>query len=196
MSNGMEDQQYSVGKLAQKYGLSRTALLYYEKIGLLAASGRSPAGYRYYNQNDADRLAQILAFRGMGIALKEIKKLLSTTESDLPPVLIKQLNEINQEIHILRERQGRIINMFPKLTILYRSVTAKDTLEFQNILNQAGVGSPIIALKWHQNFDQASPEEHVRFLKTIGFTMTEINELVRLIKTAPHDFPSHFFRHC
>jgi DNA-binding transcriptional MerR regulator len=195
MSSGMENQQYSVGKLAQKYGLSRTALLYYEKIGLLSASGRSPVGYRYYNQNDANRLAQILVFRSMGIALKEIKELLSTTESDITAILIKQLNEINLDIQILRERQGRIINMFHKLTILYRTVTAKNTLEFQNILNQAGIGGPTTALKWHQNFDQASPEEHVRFLKTIGFTMTEIDELVRLVKTAPHDFLSRFFRH-
>lgn len=50
---------YSIRKLAEKYHLSRTALLYYESIGLLTASGKTAAGYRIYSEQDAQKLAQI-----------------------------------------------------------------------------------------------------------------------------------------
>jgi hypothetical protein len=45
----------------------------------------------------------------------QIKELLAVAESGIAPILIKQINEINREIQILRERQGRIINMFHNL---------------------------------------------------------------------------------
>ena len=47
---------YTVSKIAQRFGLSRSTLLYYDRIGLLSPSGRSPGDYRLYDQADCDRL--------------------------------------------------------------------------------------------------------------------------------------------
>jgi DNA-binding transcriptional MerR regulator len=43
---------YSISKLARAFGLSRSTLLYYDRIGLLAASGRTGSGYRCYSEKD------------------------------------------------------------------------------------------------------------------------------------------------
>ena len=42
----------TVGRLARAFGLSRSTLLYYDSIGLLRPTGRSPANYRLYTRAD------------------------------------------------------------------------------------------------------------------------------------------------
>jgi len=54
---------YTVGRLGELCGISRSTLLYYDSLGLLSPSGRSPSGYRLYSEADRARLERILAFR-------------------------------------------------------------------------------------------------------------------------------------
>jgi DNA-binding transcriptional MerR regulator len=184
---------YSISKLASKYQLSRTALLYYESIGLLVASERTPAGYRVYCEKDAERLGRIVLFRDMGIPLEVIKDLLQETETGVTTALLKQLQESNQEIQALRDRQDRIIKVLQKTNILYQCVSTKNQTEFHKILAGAGIDSTN-ALQWHQDFDKASPEEHQRFLKAIGFTVEEIQELFQLVKNNPDHLMNRFLQ--
>ena len=44
-------------------GVTVRTLHHYEQIGLLAAAGRSPSGYRVYDDVDLERLQQILFYR-------------------------------------------------------------------------------------------------------------------------------------
>lgn len=46
---------YRIGELAALGGLSRSTLLYYDRIGLLSPSGRSEANYRLYSAEDRER---------------------------------------------------------------------------------------------------------------------------------------------
>lgn len=45
-----------MGELGRLFGLSRTALLYYDSIGLLKPSGRSASGYRRYGESGFRRI--------------------------------------------------------------------------------------------------------------------------------------------
>ena len=65
----------TISALAKAAGLSRSTLLYYDRLGLLKPSGRSRTGYRQYSPSDRERLALICPYRQMGIPLKEMKKL-------------------------------------------------------------------------------------------------------------------------
>jgi hypothetical protein len=49
----------TIGQLARKHGLSRSTLLYYDRIGLLSPTSRSAAGYRRYGPTEVDRLTRI-----------------------------------------------------------------------------------------------------------------------------------------
>jgi len=61
---------YQITTLAKASGLSRSTLLYYDRIGLLCPSGRSAAGYRLYSARDKERLALICSYRQAGLALE------------------------------------------------------------------------------------------------------------------------------
>ena len=59
-------KSYSITALAREQGLSRSTLLYYDRIGLLSPQSRSEANYRYYGEEQRQRLRQICALRAAG----------------------------------------------------------------------------------------------------------------------------------
>src|SRR5208282_6794638 len=69
---------YSISRLARACGLSRSTLLYYDRLGLLKPTGRTGSGYRYYTDADQRRLERIGHFRQAGLTLKEIRAVLSS----------------------------------------------------------------------------------------------------------------------
>lgn len=57
-------------------GISRQNIRYYEKMGLLAPKRDQSNGYRKYDDEDIERLKQILLFRKLDMPLEEIHRLL------------------------------------------------------------------------------------------------------------------------
>lgn len=62
----------TVGDLARLAGVTVRTLHHYDEIGLLPASGRTPSGYRTYDDADVDRLRAIITYRELGLGLDEI----------------------------------------------------------------------------------------------------------------------------
>lgn len=86
---------YQISELANKVGLSRTALLYYEKLQLITGL-RLENGYRVYSEIDLQRVLLIQQLQLGGLTLKECKVYL---ESKIDRGLIQQrLNALDEEI--------------------------------------------------------------------------------------------------
>src|SRR5688572_16746425 len=101
-----------IGEVAAATGLTVRTLHHYDEIGLLAASGRSDAGYRLYSDDDVRRLYRIVAFRRLGFALGEIGPLLERGGGDPRAVVRDQLARLNAEVELkgrLRERLTRLL---------------------------------------------------------------------------------------
>jgi DNA-binding transcriptional MerR regulator len=67
---------YTISQLARAFGLSRSTLLYYDRIGLLPPHCRTESGYRCYTENDYLNLERICSFRKAGLILKNIKDII------------------------------------------------------------------------------------------------------------------------
>ena len=80
----MEKQEYRIGDVADIVGLSRDALRFYEKKGVIT-SQKKENGYRYYSENDIYRLMYVLYQRKMNTSLEDIGGLVmeGTTPPDL-----------------------------------------------------------------------------------------------------------------
>lgn len=63
---------YRIGELAARIGVTTPTLRYYEDIGLLESSKRSPAGYRLYDEAAEGRLQFIARAKRLGLSLDEI----------------------------------------------------------------------------------------------------------------------------
>lgn len=68
---------YRISELAELVGLSRTALLYYEKLELIVAKRRAN-GYRVYNDEDVQTVRLIQQLQNGGLTLAECKACLKS----------------------------------------------------------------------------------------------------------------------
>jgi DNA-binding transcriptional MerR regulator len=66
-----------IDAVAQRTGLTKRTIRYYEEIGLVTPSGRSQGGYRLYTEADVVRLERIQQLKQLaGLSLAEILELL------------------------------------------------------------------------------------------------------------------------
>ena len=71
---------WTVGQVADVFGVTVRTLHHYDEIGLLTPSERSRAGYRLYTDEDLTRLQQIVVYRRLEMPLEEIATLLERDE--------------------------------------------------------------------------------------------------------------------
>ena len=166
----------TVGSLARRFGLSRSTLLYYGRIGLLPPSGRSRANYRLYTEADAQRLALICTYREAGLPLREIKQVLDV-EGTTTRVLQRRLDELNKEISRLREQQRVVLGLLSNPVYL-REARTLDKERWVDLLRASGLDEEGMH-RWHVEFERMSPEAHQDFLEALGIPASEIREIRR-----------------
>jgi|GEM_PF-247986 len=80
-SSGVAEPTWSVGELAERFGLETHVLRYWEDVGLLAPA-RDGAGRRRYGSDDVVRVATILSSKVAGMSLEQIQVLLDAGGHD------------------------------------------------------------------------------------------------------------------
>lgn len=71
---------FTVGQLAAKTNVSKVAIRYYERLGLIPKAERSAAGYRTYPEAIVSRLRFIINAKAVGFTLQEIRELFALQE--------------------------------------------------------------------------------------------------------------------
>jgi DNA-binding transcriptional MerR regulator len=158
----------SVGQLAQRAGLSRSTLLYYDRIGLLEPSGgrRGSGAYRRYTAADARRLERIVSYRAAGVSLAEIARLLAGDDAGgLRAALVERLDAIGAEVAALQEQREVIVALLQQAAL--DAVDQLDKATWVGVLERAGYGAEEMR-RWHLAFEVSAPEEHQRFLEALG----------------------------
>jgi DNA-binding transcriptional MerR regulator len=166
----------TIGKLARKFDLSRSALLYYDRIGLLKPSGRTLSNYRVYTPSDAGRLEKICLFRQAGLDLKTIAATLSTPESSLAEILELQVDRLNQKIQDLRRQQHLIVGLLKEIKPEDQPIKVMDKQSWIRLLQSAGMDDKAMG-DWHQAFEQLSPDAHQHFLESLGIPADEVRAI-------------------
>lgn len=175
--------ELSVGKLAEMFGISRTALLYYETIGLLKPSARSKAGYRLYSDADGARLGQIMLFRKAGVSLEDISALIDANDTSIASLLFKRLGELNSAIEAIKMQQDMIVRII-RSTRLHADRRKIGMEKWTMILKDAGINEAN-ADKWHRDFEEHSPGQHRKFLELLGFGSDEISNIRKRYRGEP-----------
>lgn len=106
---------YTVKKLASIAGVSVRTLHYYDELGLLKPKSRSACGYRYYDEEAAVRLQQILFFRELDFGLEEIKKILARPDFDVIEALQSQRALLRKKSERIRELLATVDKTIKKL---------------------------------------------------------------------------------
>lgn len=144
---------YRITQLARLFGLSRSALLYYDRIGLLQPTGRSEAGYRCYSTTDKERLATICSYRQAGLGIEAIRHLLTTAADGSELVIRQRLEAIGCEIRNLQTGGSLPV--------------AIDKQTWIEMLRAAGMDEAAMQ-QWHVEFERRAPQAHHAFLLSLG----------------------------
>lgn len=162
--------------MAKASGLSRSALLYYHRLGLLKPCGRSRAGYRQYSPAEAERLEQICLYRQIGIPLKEMSRLLDKSKPTVSvEILQRRLHVLGREIANFHRQQQCIVQLLKQKQIQQGTeMINKD--RWVEIMRAAGFTEQDMR-NWHVQFEKMEPEAHQEFLESLGITAAEIQKI-------------------
>lgn len=165
----------TISALAGRFGLSRSTLLYYDRIGLLRPRRRSTKAYRHYGPEEEARLERICAYRRAGLPLVEIRRLLDGPEQGVAAILGRRLRAIEQDLGKLRDQQ-RLIGSLLKDPALLEGLGLLDKATWTALLRASGFTDADMD-RWHITFEAADPERHARFLAFLGLSKGEAAEV-------------------
>ena len=168
---------HSISRLARAFGLSRSTLLYYDRIGLLKPCGRTGSGYRYYGEKARGQLERICHFREAGLTLKEIHRVLSSGGKPGVKLLDKRIKETATSIVDLKHQQRILAAMRSRIGARGSSAPVDKEL-WVEMLEAAGMNQRA-RKRWHVEFERRAPEAHDEFLLSLGIPREEVAEIRR-----------------
>lgn len=167
---------YTATRLANRFGLTRSALLYYDRIGLLAPSRRTSAGYRLYDHDAVERLRRIGSLREAGIPLEDIASVLDEPEDGIRGILAKRLASLAKEQETLRLQHRAVAALLAEQG-LHLDGAARCSGEFLRAgLRRIGLDDERIRA-FHASLEADSPGAHADFLRFLGFSEAEADRL-------------------
>ncbi|MBP0049271.1 MerR family transcriptional regulator [Marinobacterium sp. AK62] len=164
----------TVTQLARQFGISRTTILYYEKEQLLLPACRSENGYRWYGEEEVERLRAITSYRSYGLPVASIHALLKRDGQSQTQILKDHFNELEREIQNLRAQQKAVVVLLQEPDLLEEKIVNKE--RWVAIMTAAGFTESDMT-KWHQKFEELEPEEHQKFLESLGISSEEISKI-------------------
>ena len=170
-------KMYWISQLARACGLSRSTLLYYDRLGLLKPSGRTGSGYRCYADAERKRLERIGYFREAGLTLKEIGSVLSSGGRPGTRLLEKRMRETATNIVGLKNQQRLLARMLRQVASGKAPPTVDKKL-WVEMLHAAGMDQAA-RHRWHSEFERRAPEGHQEFLLSLGIPEDEVGKIRR-----------------
>ena len=76
---------FTIGRLGVRAGMEPKTLRYYDRVGLLRPSRRTPAGYRVYDEGAIARLEFIRRAKALGMSLADIRRILAVRDEGAAP---------------------------------------------------------------------------------------------------------------
>jgi len=162
---------YSISQLARLAGLSRSTLLYYDRLGVLVPRGRTATGYRRYAERDRRRLERICRYRDAGLTLKEIRAVLASGGRPGARLLEQRMVETADRIRGLRHQQRLLAGMLHGIAG-GGLPSAVDKRVWVEMLRAAGMDDRAMH-QWHREFERRAPEAHHEFLLSLGIPAGE-----------------------
>jgi DNA-binding transcriptional MerR regulator len=173
-ASGRDQRRLTISQLARQFRLSRSTLLYYDRLGLLRASARSAAGYRLYGEETIAALERIVRLRSAGMPLAAIRQVLHSG-TPLADALEKQLDAVGRELSGLREQQRVALSLLEASTVLRRPRVLSKEL-WTEMFRSIGMSDEDMR-RWHAHFERSMPDAHQDFLESLGLDSAEIRRI-------------------
>lgn len=103
---------FTTGEFAQRFGIKKDTLFYYDRIGLFHPAGVNDNGYRYYTVEQLDVFWMLQSLRELNFPIKTLKHYINTPSPEELIALSKdQLSILKEEIKKLEQIQWLLSNI-------------------------------------------------------------------------------------
>jgi MerR family copper efflux transcriptional regulator len=109
-----------IGQLAERTGVSRQAIRYYEELGVLPPAPRAENGYRTYDTASTERISFIQDAQTAGMSLVEIQMILELRDSGestcghVIETLEHHLSELDRQMEDLERTRGHLTSIIER----------------------------------------------------------------------------------
>ena len=171
----------SISQAANRFGLSRSTLIHYDRIGLLSPSYRTSAGYRLYESHDIERLDTICTLRRTGLSLEAIRQLLDESESGsiesgpMTAILTERLQQLQYSLAQIHAQQWATRKLLEQLGIR-KDLPSFDKTQWIAFMESAGMSDQDKDM-WHTLFEEQNPDGHQDFLEYLGIDPGEVRDI-------------------
>lgn len=118
------NERLRIGDVAVRSGVTRDAIRFYERSGLLSDPGRTKSRHRLYDASILERLRLVRQLQNCGLTIGDIKEVLFLRDADRP-VASKRLTEIlRARLGFLEERIAAMESCRSRLIDVLRDVAA------------------------------------------------------------------------
>ncbi|AZV57617.1 MerR family transcriptional regulator [Clostridium sp. AWRP] len=139
----------SIGKFAQKSGVTLRTLRYYDKIGLLKPCSYTESGHRLYNVEDFGKLQKILTLKFIGLSLEDISKIMNY---DLNQGDLKRSLQIQKKI--MKEKIYHIEAVIKSIDEAVHMLDNNKELNWNKFINIISIVNT--DQKWMEQYENAS----------------------------------------
>ncbi len=107
----------NIGEAADKAGLPRKTIRFYEEIGLVSPPVRAGNGYRTYDDRDVHVLRFVQRARSLGFTVEECRELLglygdeNRASADVKALALRRINDIEGKIRDLRGLKSTLMHL-------------------------------------------------------------------------------------
>jgi DNA-binding transcriptional MerR regulator len=117
-------ERLRIGDVATRSGITRDAIRFYERSGLLEQPGRTKSRHRIYDATTLERIRLVRQLQHCGLTICDIKEIVFLRDADRP-VASKRLTEVlRNRLAFLEERIAAMESCRARLTDVMRDVAA------------------------------------------------------------------------
>ena len=161
---------------ARAAGLSRTTLMYYERLGLIRPQRRPGSSYRSFGPADLQVLFHIARWRAVGLPLETIRALLQQP-AGATTALRQHVRGLDRSIAALREQcRGALALLGQRGDRVAAAPLTKAA--WTGLFRSIGMSDAQMRA-WHARFERDNPTGHREFLRSLGLGAAEIGRIRR-----------------
>src|SRR5205809_1389767 len=117
-------ERLRIGDVAVRSGVTRDAIRFYERSGLLAEPGRTKSRHRIYDATTLERIRLVRQLQNCGLTIGDIKEVMFLRDADRPVASRRLMEILRSRLHFLEERIASLEGCRAKLTEVMRDAAA------------------------------------------------------------------------
>lgn len=164
----------TIARAARAVGLSRTTLMYYERLGLIRPLRRAGSRYRTFRPDDLQALFLIARWRAIGLPLVTIRHLLAERHA-VPGALRDHVRVLERSVVALQDQRRLTLEMLGE-GARASGKTPVTKAAWTEMFRSIGMSDDQMRT-WHAQFERRNPAGHREFLRSLGIGRAEIGRI-------------------